>query len=69
MQPKGLTGTWAQAKGGKGGTNGHGTRQQKQARGAGCRDERRRMAGGGGGKITGGRRITLGEEVGVGCCI
>ena len=42
-------------RGRQGGDKGRGTRQWKQACGAGCRDERRRMMGGGWGKIPVGR--------------
>ena len=56
--PHGLTGTWAQAKGGKGGSKSHGKRRQMQARGVGCRDERRRMSGGRYGQRPGGRSLT-----------
>ena len=48
------------------GKKGRGTRGQKQAHGAGHRDERRRLAVGGGGKGPGGQSFTLGEEVGSG---
>ena len=41
-------------------------RQQVQARGAGCRGERRKLAGGGCGRRPGGRRSAPGEEVGSG---
>ena len=41
-------------------------RQQVQARGAGCRDKRRKLADGGCGRRPGGRRSAPGEEVGSG---
>ena len=37
------TGTWVQAKGGKGGSAPARERRQTQTRGAGCRDEQRRL--------------------------
>ena len=63
--PKGPTGTWEQAEGGREDTNRRMTLSQKQACGAGSRDERQRLEGGG--RSTGGYCTTTGEEVGSGC--
>ena len=66
--PYGLTGTWDQAEGGKGGeAHSHRTRRQTQACGVGRRDERWSMAGGRCGKPTFGWRFAPGEYVGSGC--
>ena len=60
----GLTGTWSQAEGGRGGTNGQRKRQQTQACGAGIRVERQSLVGGGCGLRPGGQRFAPGQEVG-----
>ena len=65
--PQGTTGTWVQAKGGKGRGKPAWERQQTQAHGAGRGDERQRLVGrgrGGGGRRPGGRRFAPGKEVG-----
>ena len=53
----------AQAKGRKEGTNGRVKRRQTQARGVGCRFERRRVACGVCGRRPGGHHFAPGEEV------
>ena len=59
--PQGLTGTWAQAEGGKGGGAHSQERWQTQAHSTGRRDERRGLAGGRRGRCPGGRSFSLGE--------
>ena len=64
--PRGLQGTGCMPRATKGGAHRHGKRQQAQSRGAGCRDERGRLAGGGCGQRPGGRRFVPREELGSG---
>ena len=66
QNPQGTTGTWVQAESGKRGRAPERKRRQTQANGAGCRDERWRLAGGGCGWRLGWRRFTPGEEFGSG---
>ena len=65
--PRGLTGTWLQAEGGKGGSNGRGKCWKMQECGAGRRINQQRLASVRWGQRPDGRRIALGEEVGRGC--
>ena len=65
--PQGLTGTWSQAKGGKGGSNGHCKRWNMQKCGAGCRYKWWGQVVGGCGWRLGGRWFAPGEEVGIVC--
>ena len=64
--PQGMTGTWAQAEGFKGGKNGRRKWQKTQAHGVGRRVKRRRLARGEIVKHPGGRNFAPGEEVGSG---
>ena len=50
----------------RGGSHSHSTRQQTQARGAGRREERRRLTGGGCRRSPGVQRFAPGEEAGGG---
>ena len=65
--PQGMTGTWEQAEGGKGGANQCGIRWLMQACVPGHRYKRRRLAGGRCGRCPGGRRSMTGKEVGSSC--
>ena len=67
--PQGLTGSWAQSKGGTGGGNKSQERRHMQACRAGRRDVRRRLTGGGCGWCPGGRSFAPREEVRSGCYI
>ena len=66
-EPSGYGRDLGAGRGGKRGMNGHWTRRQNQACGAGRRGEPRRLVGGGCGKIPGVRLTTPGEEVGIRC--
>ena len=65
--PQGMTGTWEQVEGDKGGSNGREKRQHRQARIMGRRVKWRRMAGGRWGRSPGRRSFAPGEEVWIGC--
>ena len=65
--PQSMTGAWVKYKGFKGGgSHSHWKRRHMQARGAGRRDECRRLVSGGCGRHPGGRRLDSGEELGSG---
>ena len=65
-EPQGTDRDLGTCQGRQGGENGRGIWQRNQARSAGRRDERRRLAGGWWGKSPGGRWYTPVEDVGSG---